>query len=156
MGWTSGGVYLGFTLGDGAGTCWWIMFLGSGSHLDILLGALGDGWWVMVVCFSFLSSIFIARLVWAGVGIRIEVAGSGLSLGVDQLLETSRRDSMACCWSSKWAVGASVCSSVRVVSPWRMRSSGITNRLVMVWWWNSTVLEICLSLVSCGITCWHR
>ena len=156
MGWTYGEVSLGFTLGDGAGTCWWIVLLGAGSHLAIFLGNLGSGWWVMAGFFSFLSSILIARLVWAGVGLGIRIAGSVLSLGVYQLIEASRRAAMDCRWASDWAVGAPVRASISVVSPWIMRYSGVTTGVVMVWWRNSTVSEIYLDLVSCGITRWHR
>ena len=156
MGWTSGEVSLGFTFVDGAGTCWCIILLGAGSHRDILSGTLGSGWWVMSGCFNFLSRIFISRLVWAGVGLVIGISGSGISLGVSQLLEASRRAEMACHWESDWAVGASVRAYFIVVIPWRMRSSGVTNRIVMVWLRNSTVSEICPALVFCGITRWHR
>ena len=84
------------------------------------------------------------------------MAGSGISLGVAQLLEASRRDAMACRWSYYWAVGAYVRASVSVVIPWIIRSSGVTNGEVMVWWQNSTVSEIFSALVSFGITRWHR
>ena len=84
------------------------------------------------------------------------MAGSGISLGIAQLLEALRRAAMAYCWEYDWAKGASVRAFVRVVISWRMWYSEVTTGIVMVWWRNSTVLEICLALVSCGITRWHR
>ena len=87
LGWNSGRVSLGSTIGYGAGTRWWIFCLGYGSHLDGLLGTLGVGWWFMAGYFRLLSIIFIAHLVWAGLGLGIGTAGSGLSLGDSQMLE---------------------------------------------------------------------
>ena len=124
MGYTTGGVSLGHTIGDGAGKCCWIFLLGDVSHSAGSLGTLGFGCRVRGGCFSFLSSIFIERLVWAGVGLRIGTAGYDFSLGAAQLLEALLRAAMAWCWASNWAVGAPVRVSVSVVSPCRMNSSG--------------------------------
>ena len=70
------------------------------------------------------------------------MAGYVFSFGAARLLEASRRDAMAWRWAYEWAVGASVREFVSVMIPWRIRSLGASTRVVMVWWWNSTVSEI--------------
>ena len=85
MGWTDGGVSLGFSLGDGAGMRCWRFLQGVGSLTTGSLVTLGVGWRVILGCFGFLSSILLARLVWAGVGLGIGTAGSSFSVGVAQL-----------------------------------------------------------------------
>ena len=82
--------------------------------------------------------------------------GDGVLLGDDKMAEASCSAVMSWNWSSDWAVGASVRSFVSVVRPWRMRYSGVTIGVVIVWWKNSTVLEILSALVSCGMICWHQ
>ena len=81
--------------------------------------------------------------------------GAGVSSGYAQLSEALRRDLMTWSWASDWDVGASVRAFVSMVIPQRMRSSGITTGVVMVWWRNSTVLDICSVSVLCGMIRWH-
>ena len=80
----------------------------------------------------------------------------GVSSGDTQLAEASHMALMACSWASEWAVVASVRKYVSVVSPWKMRLSGVTTGVVMVWWRNSTVLDIFSALVSCAMIRWHQ
>ena len=84
------------------------------------------------------------------------VVGDGVSLGYAQLEKASHRAVMEWVWASDWDVGASVWAFVSVVIPWRMRYSGVTTGVVMVWWRNSTLSEIYSALVLCGMIHCHR
>ena len=80
--------------------------------------------------------------------------GDVVSPEYSQLAEASRRALMAWSWALECAVGASVRSPVRVLIPWRMWSSGVTEGVVVDWWHNSTILNNFSALVSCSII--HR
>ena len=82
--------------------------------------------------------------------------GVGVSSGDNQLAEASSRDVMDCSCASDWDVVASVRESIRMVRPRRMRSSGFTTGVVMVWWRNSTISDICSALVLRGMIHWHH
>ena len=84
------------------------------------------------------------------------VVGSGVSLGDYQLAEASRRAVMAWIWESDWAVGASVRAFLSLVIPWRMRYSRVTTEVVMVWWRNLAVSEICSALVLFSMIRWNQ
>ena len=70
--------------------------------------------------------------------------GVGVSSGDSQLEEDLSRAVMAWSWASDWYVGASMRKYISVVIPWRMRSSGVTTGVVIIWWRNSTVSDISL------------
>ena len=109
----------------------------------------------MVCCslgwFSILFFSLIYWQFWDGADNMMVEVGDGVSLGGAQLVEALDSSVMAWSWESEWAVGASVRSFVSMMSPRRMRSSRVTTGVVMFWWRNSAILEICSALVSCGM-----
>ena len=72
-----------------------------------------------------------------------------------QLRKTLRNSSIACSCVSQATVGASFKAPVRFCIPWRTRSSDVRVGWVIVWWRNSTVLDICSALVSFVTTRWN-
>jgi hypothetical protein len=71
------------------------------------------------------------------------------------LRKTLRNSSIAHSCVSQATVGASFKAPVRFCKPWRIRSSDVRVGWVICWWRNSTVSDICSTLVAFATTRWH-
>ena len=124
----SGSISLGCILGGGgSGNLCGFFTLLAVSHCAGLLRTLGVGQGGMVCCsLGYFSILFLTLIYWRVWSVSGNGIGDRVSSGDSQLVEASRRSIMAWSWAYDWSVGASVRSSVSMLSPWRIRYYGVT------------------------------